>query len=114
LGQRFQISQQLRVGAGINTGIAAVGSPGTGDFTAMGDCVNAAFRLEAGTKELKADLVMGEDTFACLRQLPGLDGYFEAHELSLKGYVEPVKTRSTSFSRLAKFLDEVMQPSPLG
>lgn len=113
LSQRFQISQQLRIGAGVDTGTAAVGSPGTGDLTAMGDCVNAAFRLEAGTKELKSDLVMGNDTFACLRQLPGLDGYFEAHELSLKGYLAPVKTWSTSFSRLAKFLDEVTQASPL-
>jgi len=114
LSQRFQIPQQLRIGAGVNTGTAAVGSPGTGDLTAMGDCVNAAFRLEAGTKDLKTDLVMGVDTFARLRQFSGIEGCFEAHELSLKGYVAPVKTWSTSFSRLAKFLDEVTQASPLG
>lgn len=114
LGERFQIPQSLRIGAGISTGIAAVGSPGTGDLTAMGDCVNAAFRLEAGTKELKTDLVMGADTFDCLRQLPGLAGCFEAHELSLKGYVAPVKTWSTSYSKLAEFLDEVTHSSTLG
>ncbi len=52
----------FKFGAGINIGTAAMGNigvVGNRDFTAVGDCVNVAFRLEAVSKELKTDVVLG-------------------------------------------------------
>ena len=112
LTERFELPQQLRTGAGVNTGAAAVGSPGTGELTALGDTVNAAFRLEKGTKDLKTDVLVGQVTFDCLRHLREAVAYFEPHEIELKGYTTPVKTWATSFPKLTQFLQEVVQPSP--
>jgi len=106
LSDRFDLSQRVRIGAGVNTGAAAVGSPGSGELTALGDTVNAAFRLETGTKELKADVVLGQFTFDCLPHVRNVTAYFEPHDLALKGYTQPVKTWVSSFSNLASFLQE--------
>ena len=51
----------LRIGAGINTGTAIVGG---GDNTALGEAVNAAFRLESATKELGMGVALGERTYS--------------------------------------------------
>ncbi|MGA7938137.1 MAG: adenylate/guanylate cyclase domain-containing protein, partial [Kovacikia sp.] len=56
----------LRIGAGINTGYAMVGNTGSGDrpdYTALGDTVNAAFRLETSTKQIGLDIAIGETTY---------------------------------------------------
>ena len=108
LQQRFELPRELRIGVGLNTGYAAVGNPGTHqtmDFTAIGDSVNAAFRLEAATKDLGTDLVLGKDTFDRLRLMSISDQYFRAHEVALKGYDGTAETWSTSFERLAEFLE---------
>src|ERR1044071_2416035 len=57
----------LRIGAGVNTGPAIVGGA---EYTALGDTVNAAFRLEAATKTIGSEVVLGQRTF---------------HELSIQG-----------------------------
>lgn len=57
-------------GIGINTGdvvLGAVGLPERSDFTAMGDAVNTAARMESLTKELGVDIVMSESSAALLR-----------------------------------------------
>lgn len=89
----------LRIGAGINTGPAIVG--GT-DFTALGDTVNAAFRLEAATKQLGLGVALGERTFDELRLGPSMP--FLRRQVDLKGYDAPSIAWAVSFERLAEFL----------
>jgi adenylate cyclase len=49
ISQSLPLPGPLRIGAGVNTGSAIIGGS---DYTAMGDTVNAAFRLESATKLL--------------------------------------------------------------
>lgn len=59
-----EVSEKLRVGVGINTGVASMGIGQ--DATALGDAVNIAFRLESATKVLGSDIVMSESSFCSL------------------------------------------------
>ena len=55
----------VEIGVGVNTGYAVVGNMGSDtrfDYTAIGDAVNLAARLESSTKEVGEDLVIGYDT----------------------------------------------------
>ena len=69
LNQEFILPFPLRIGAGLNTGYAMVGntgSAGSADYTALGDTVNAAFRLESATKDIGCDVAIGEEaTYRC-------------------------------------------------
>ena len=56
---------EVRIGIGINTGKAVVGNMGSAtrfDYTAIGDAVNTAARLESATKERGVDILIGEQT----------------------------------------------------
>ena len=107
LHEPFDLAEPVRIGVGVNTGLAALGNTGAGgasDFTAIGDSVNVAFRLESATKDLNTDLVLGAATFDYLRQWPSAATHFRAAEANLKGYNAPVRTWDTSFAVLSEFL----------
>jgi adenylate cyclase len=90
----------LRIGAGINTGPAILG--GT-DYTALGDTVNAAFRLEAATKTIGFSVALGEGTIRALggnQDLP-----FKPCRVELKGYEAPTTAWGVSFQELQHYLE---------
>jgi class 3 adenylate cyclase len=84
----------LRIGASVNTGPAIVG--GT-EYTALGDTVNAAFRLEAATKQMGLGVALGERTFAELGLGP--DSPFSRREVELKGYEGPAPPGASPSNR---------------
>ena len=55
----------VEIGIGVNTGYAVIGNMGSNtrfDYTAIGDAVNLAARLESSTKEVGQDIVIGYNT----------------------------------------------------
>ena len=55
----------IDIGIGINTGVAVIGNMGSDtrfDYSAIGDCVNTAARLESATKEVGEDILIGYST----------------------------------------------------
>jgi adenylate cyclase len=84
-----------RIGIGINTGYAVVGNIGSSsrmDYTAIGDTVNIASRLESATKEFQGvDILISESTYEAV------NGQFDITprgEIALKGRLEKVKVYS--------------------
>ena len=81
----------LPVGIGVHAGLAYVGKVGTSeihDFTALGDTVNTAARLQAEAKP--GEIVIGESLYADVAaDYPDL----EQRTLTLKGKQEPVRVR---------------------
>ena len=83
----------VEIGVGINTGFALLGNCGSEDrfdYTAIGDAVNLAARLESSTKEVGEDIVIGYDTISSSNfsnevLLKELDSIF------VKGKEKPIK-----------------------
>lgn len=107
LHERYPLPFPVRVGAGLNTGYAMVGNTGSGDrpdYTALGDTVNAAFRLESSTKQLGLDVALGETTYQYLAASGASPDLFKQHTVSMKGYDLPTQTYAGSFEDLDTFL----------
>ena len=104
LQSQFSLPTPLLIGGGMNTGIASVGNAGTShvvDFTAIGDSVNTAFRIQVSTKQIGMDLAIGESTYDYLQPL---SDYFQPHTVDLKGYDRPASIWGIQLDTLKRFL----------
>jgi adenylate cyclase len=95
----FPLPAPLRIGAGLNTGSAIVGGL---DSTALGDAVNAAFRLESATKNIGMGIALGERTYEELGERAR--AAFVRRQVDLKGYEGPSIAWAISFEGLLEIL----------
>lgn len=102
LGVELGLPQPLLIGAGVSTGMAIVGNS---DFTALGDTVTAAFRIESATRNLDEDVALSRRVFEALSGRPSAASYFREHTVELKGYDEPARIWTTTFGKLREFVD---------
>ncbi|MCS7253800.1 MAG: adenylate/guanylate cyclase domain-containing protein [Armatimonadota bacterium] len=82
---------QLRIGIGIATGIASVGNFGALDrfqYTAFGDPVNLASRLQALTKETGAAILICAQT---ARKVEGVVELKPIGKVTVRGFSEPIE-----------------------
>ena len=114
INSRFQSPTPLRMGAGLNTGPASLGNLGSdrsSDYTALGDSVNKAFRLEAATRTLDCDILLGNTTYQVLK--PSLrGGEFCENTVLLKGYEDTEPAWSISVEHLGRLIHQVSLGTP--
>jgi adenylate cyclase len=83
--------RSFKMGIGINSGPAVVGNIGSQEhmeYTAIGDTVNLAARLETASKELSAEIVVSEQTHSAVRPLYQ---WRPLGEVAVKGRAETVR-----------------------
>ncbi len=100
------VRENLRVGVGINSGIASMGIGQ--DATALGDAVNIAFRLESATKVLGTDIVMSESAYSTLPEncLVG-----EKQHIRVKGKRDALRICSLHFDDVKNMLKKSAKES---
>jgi adenylate cyclase len=99
------LREPIRFGIGIHGGEVIVGEIGYRDhmvFTALGDAVNVAARLQDMTKSLGCEVILSEEV--C--HTAGLaTGVLEAHEVEIRGRAEPMHVRTAAEAKtLARLL----------
>ncbi len=93
---------QLNIGVGINTGIAALGVEQS--FSAIGDAVNLAFRLESATREIGKDVVLGKEAY---KYIPEKLWQGKEQVIKVKGKTGEVDICGYSFEEVQSFLKDL-------
>jgi len=110
---KHDLPQPLRFGIGIHGGEVIVGDIGYRDnmvFTALGDPVNVAARLQDMTKSLSCASIVSEDVFISA----GFDaGMLAPHDLPVRGRTAPIKVRAVTDTRLLLSLTSGETPAPV-
>jgi adenylate cyclase len=93
------LPQPLGIGAGINFGIAAIGTDQ--GHTAIGDAVNLTFRLQEQTKRLNCNLLLAQDAYT---QLSDASWSGREQSISVSGKALPVNVCGYSFEEAEAML----------
>lgn len=107
--RKFKVADPLRFGAGFNAGMASIGnigSEGSADFTAMGEAVNVAFRLETATKEHGCDVLIAKEVFEALS-----DAYYVPQDMiqvELKGYDQTFTALPLKFDQIGTVVNDLL------
>jgi adenylate cyclase len=106
----LNLEEPIRLGVGINTGWASVGNVGSiasSDYTAVGEVVNKAFRLESATRELDCDLALGQETYDLLAGAIDREQIFKTCSVKLKGYKRAVAAYTLPLASLPGLLKQL-------
>ena len=101
----FDLPQPLTFGCGVNTGYASIGNMGSAkvsDFTALGDTVNRAFRLETATKEVGCDILIAAAVLDASAPAIPRQERPPVLEVALKGLDQPERAHPLRFSDLPR------------
>jgi adenylate cyclase len=122
LHEQFGLADPVRIGAGLNTGQASIGNMGGGasaDYTALGDVVNKAFRLESCTKEIGFPIAYSGAVQSILSGIAGAAAIASERTAHLKGYtasetvycldLEGLERLTTLFSATRTTLSEAIR-----
>lgn len=92
LNKKLPENKQINIGIGLNSGVATVGnmgSEGCMNFTAMGDEVNLASRLEGTNKQYLTEIIISEKTYELVKDHGAITR--ELDDIRVKGKMRPVK-----------------------
>lgn len=91
---------EINIGIGLYSGPAVVGNVGSDqrfDYTAMGDTVNAASRLESSNKQYDTKILISQSTKDLLKKEYPL---VYVDEATVKGRVEPIKIYTLDLDKI--------------
>ncbi len=93
LAEEFGEAAKLKVRVGITVGEAMVGNCGSSDrmdYTAIGDCVNLASRLESANKLLGTDIIVTDEAWELAGEATDMHARYIGRAI-ISGFAEPIR-----------------------